>query len=154
MNLEDPQFVDFLLRAKKSTYAAGDAGKVEPSRANSHDLTYREGDWSYLDTYLGGSAFIGEEAVWYKRQPEWGMNYYGTMTIKGIPEGFSDFLKLALRNVLPEAPYRGPELFKEGGFAYSCHWEGTPALFHGNETISLDGQVIYTLAFHGGKIIE
>ncbi len=154
MNIEDPQFIPFLLRAKKSTYAAGDAGKAASSRTASHDLAYNEGDWSYLDTYLGGFAFIGEEAVWYAGKPVWGMNYYGVMTIQGMPEGFSDFLKLALRSVPPQAPYRGPEAYEEGSFAYTCRWEGTPARFKGNETITLDGQVIYTLAFHGGEITE
>ncbi len=154
MNAEDPQFIPFLLRAKKNTYAAGDAGKVAASRPASHDLAYHEGDWSYLDTYLGGFAFIGEEAVWYAGRPVWGMNYYGAMTIHGIPEGFPDFLKLALRNVPAQAPYRGPEAYAEGGFTYTCRWEGSPARFQGEEAIALDGQEIYRLAFHGGAIVE
>jgi hypothetical protein len=154
MNIDDPQFIPFLLRAKKSTYAAGDAGKVASSRSASHDLAYREGDWSYLDTYLGGFAFIGEEAVWYNGKPIWGMNYYGAMTVERIPEGFGDFLKAALRRVPPQAPYRGPEAFAEGGYTYTCAWEGTPARFNGEESIALDGRETYRLAFHGGAVID
>ena len=97
MNITDPDFIPFLLRAKRATYAGGDGGAVASSRQASHDLAYREGDWAYLDTYLGGYAFIGEEAVWQDGKPLWGMNYYGTMTEPEIPEGFSDFLKLSLR---------------------------------------------------------
>lgn len=153
MNINDSQFTAFLLRAKKNTYAAGDAGKVASSRPASHDLAYQEGDLAYLDTYLGGFAFIGEEAVWCHDQPLWGMNYSGTMTCENIPDGFGDFLKLALRGVPAEAPYRGPASFTEGRFTYSCRWEGSLAHFKGEESIALDGEVIYILDFHGGKII-
>lgn len=152
MSNHDPAFTPFLLRAKKATYAAGDAGAVASSRTGSHDLAYQEGEWAYLDTYLGGFAFIGEEAVWKAGTPVWGMNYYGTMTIAEIPEGFGDFLKLALRHVPEEAPYRGPDRFDEGRYSYSCRWQGSPALFSGEETIALDGQTIYLLYFHGGTI--
>lgn len=155
MILSDPQFVPFLLRAKRSTYAAGDQGQVASSRLASHDLAYQDGIYQYLDTYLGGFSFVGEEAVWKANVPVWGMNYYGTMTPAAndsIPEGFSDFLKLALRNVPPEAPYRGPSRFDEGRYTYFCRWEGGLPFFHGEETITLDGEVIYQLYFHGGLI--
>ena len=52
----------FLLHAKKSTYAAG-GKEISPSRPNSHDLRYAENDLVYIDTYLGGKRFIGEEAL-------------------------------------------------------------------------------------------
>ena len=47
-----PQFVQFLIEAKKNTYAAG--GKLStPSRPASKDLFFQRGDYTYLDTYLG-----------------------------------------------------------------------------------------------------
>jgi hypothetical protein len=59
----DSTLLAFLLRAKQATYAAGDeAAWVEPSRPQSHDLAYTEGPYHYLDTYLGGFSFAGEEA--------------------------------------------------------------------------------------------
>ncbi|MBE0698866.1 MAG: XRE family transcriptional regulator, partial [Anaerolineaceae bacterium] len=112
----------------------------------------QEGEWSYLDTYLGGYAFIGEEAVWKDELPLWGMNYYGTMTVPGIPDGFGDFLKLALRGVLYDAPYRGPAQFTQERYTYTCRWEGDLAFFHGTEEIARDGLVVYRLFFHGGAI--
>lgn len=151
--LDNPEFIPFLLRAKKSTYAAGDAGQVASSRTASKDLAYSEGDFAYLDTYLGGYAFLGEEAVWHCGQPLWGMNYYGTMTVAEIPEGFSHFLKQSLLRVPADAPYRGPAFFEEGGFTYTCVWSGDPVFFTGSEAIALHGQVIYKLNFHGGMII-
>lgn len=152
MNFDTPEFRSFLLRAKRSTYAGGNAGQVESSRQQSHDLAYAEPPYAYLDTYLGGYAFAGEEAVWHNGSPVWAMNYYGTMTIDSIPDGFSEFLKFSLRQVPVEAPFRGPALVEQGSFRYDCRWEGDVAMFRGEETISLDGQVIYRLYFHGGGI--
>ncbi len=146
-----PNLLPFLVRAKRATYASG----VEPaqsSRLSSHDLPYQVGDWYYLDTYLGGINFIGEEGVWYQNLPVWGMNYYGWMLSGGVPEGFSQFLKDALLLIEVEAPYRGPAELVIGCFHYSCVWEGEPARFSGEERIDLEGVKIYQLNFHGGLI--
>ncbi len=159
MNIQDPQFIQFLQRAKSSTYAASENAPqlfTASSRAQSHDLAYSEGDWAYYDTYLGGLSFIGEEAVWHCGQPLWGMNYYGAMIPNGQvdtpPDGFSAFLKLALRSVPAEAPYRGPARLEQGGYVYECRWQGDLAEFWGDETIALDGRLIYRLRFHGGLV--
>ncbi len=154
-----PSIIPFLRRAKRATYASSDeadqlAGAQQPSsRPASHDLAYHEGDLFYLDTYLGGFSFAGEEAVWLKEVPLWGMNYYGAMTIGEIPEGFSHFLKVCLREIPADAPYRGPECFTSGRFTYQCRWEGRFEAFKGEETIAMDGDLIYRLSFHGGAIL-
>ncbi|NRW20875.1 transcriptional regulator with XRE-family HTH domain, partial [Clostridium beijerinckii] len=54
--------IDFLCRAKKATYA-GNGGECKSSRPNSHDLEYVEGNLKYIDTYLGGEKFSGEEGL-------------------------------------------------------------------------------------------
>ena len=66
----------FIVRAKAVTYVGG-GGKVAPSRPGSHDLTFAGGDWSYRDSYFGGTDFLGQETVWLKGEPVWAMNYYG-----------------------------------------------------------------------------
>lgn len=150
----DEALISFLIRAKQNTYAAADTAPVTraSSRPNSHDLGYQEGDLLYLDTYLGGFSFAGEEAVWRAGTPLWAMNYYGTMTAPAIPPGFSDFLKQALRLVPAEAPFRGPREFTQGEYTYRCRWEGGIRRFHGEETIYQNGVEIYSLYFHGGVI--
>jgi hypothetical protein len=57
------KITDFLIRAKRATYAAHGA-ETAPSRPNSHDLRYAEENLTYIDSYLGESCFAGEEAVW------------------------------------------------------------------------------------------
>ena len=151
MTEELASMIPFLVRAKRQTYAAGTLPGGS-SRPSSHDLPYREGDWLYIDTYLGGIHVIGEEAVWLVDRPVWGMNYYGWMLVDEIPEGFSAFLKEALLQVPEQAPYRGPQDFSVGLFAYACRWEGEVGCFRGDESILYKDAVIYRLNSHGGRI--
>lgn len=146
-------FMTFLLRAKQNTYASG-RSPDRSSRPASHDLTYVEDPYLYIDTYLGGYAFIGEEAVWHAGVPIWGMNYYGKMLTSEIPDGFSAFLKNALLRVTPEMPYRGPALYTEGSFLFQCAVSGDLSRFKGEEVIFHDSTPIYRLDFHGGEVIQ
>jgi transcriptional regulator with XRE-family HTH domain len=140
--------IDFLLQAKHSTYAAK-SGFVESSRTLSYDAAYQEGDYYYLDTYLGGKCFSGEEAVWIKGVPVWSMNYTGRVT----GEGFSgDFLKEALLHVPREYPYRGPLCFQQGSHVYHAVIQGDFDWYSGVEEIFFEGRKVYECMFHGGKV--
>ena len=144
----DRQTVQFLIRAKRATYA-GKGAETAPSRPGSHDLAYREGEYLYYDTYLGGDRFAGEEALWISDIPCWAMNYAGRV----IGDHFSgDFLKEALLHVPEDAPYRGPREYANGDYLYRCHIEGDFDWFQGQETIDHQGKTIYECFFHGGMI--
>ena len=144
----DKQIVGFLIKAKRATYA-GKGAETAPSRPASHDLVYREGDLMYLDTYLGGEKFAGEEALWIAGVPVWSMNYVGRVT----GENFSgDFLKEALLHVPEDKPYRGPRNYTNGDYAYFCDTEGDFDWFQGRETIDYRGKQVYECFFHGGII--
>lgn len=151
-DINDIQFVKFLIKAKQNTYA-GSGAMTKSSRIASKDLSFREGKWSYLDTYVGDFHFIGEEVVWYDQRPVWGMNYYGRMLVEKIPPGFGEFLKDTLMQVPPEMPFRGPEEFIGKDFSYSCSVEGGLDCFRGKEFITMQGKRIYQLYFHGGEIL-
>ncbi|GKU27416.1 DUF5680 domain-containing protein [Clostridium folliculivorans] len=140
--------IDFLLRAKKSTYA-GNGSEVKASRPNSHDLEYVEGDFKYIDTYLGGKQFSGEEAIWNKDIPLWSMNYSGRV----LDEPFSGkFLKEVLSLVSKENPYRGPIMYEKGQYQYHCIINGGFEWFQGYEEIYFNYNKVYECFFHGGKI--
>lgn len=140
--------LDFLLRAKKSTYAAGGM-EITPSRPNSHDLRYAEDEFLYIDTYLGGKRFVGEEALWIHGLPVWSMNYSGRV----LDQQFNgDFLKRALLLVPPEHPFRGPETYQEGQMRYCCRVDGDDDWFRGFEEILFDHERIYECFFHGGRV--
>ena len=66
----------FVVRAKRASYV-GDGERALPSREGAHDLTFADGQWSYRDSYFGGTDFIGQEVVWLMGEPVWAMNYYG-----------------------------------------------------------------------------
>jgi len=104
----------------------------------------------YMDTYLGGEEFAGEEALWKDGVPFWSMNYSGRVTGPGFS---GDFLKQALLRVPENRPFRGPERYAEGEYEYLCRAEGDTDWFGGYETISLRGTVIYECRFHGGRVI-
>lgn len=106
-NTDINETVLFLVRAKKNTYA-GKAQEIKASRPNSHDFYYEEKEYMYYDTYLGGEKFAGEEAVWYRDEPIWSMNYAGRV----IGEHFNgDFLKEVLNHAPVEQPFRGPDIY-------------------------------------------
>lgn len=147
--VQNKSLIDFLCRAKKMTYA-GKGGESSSSRPASHDLRHEEGDLFYLDSYLGGESFAGEEALWRASLPLWAMNYSGRL----VGEGFSgDFLKECLSLVSLELPYRGPLLHCAGDFVYHSKIEGSFEWFSGNEEIFARGRKVYECRFHGGMIV-
>ena len=144
----DKKLVDFLIRAKQATYA-GKGAETASSRVNSHDLIYREGEYMYYDTYLGGDKFAGEEALWVSEVPYWCMNYVGRVTGSNFS---GDFLKEALLRVPEDKPFRGPEEYNNGDYTYKCSINGDYEWFQGYEIITLKGEQIYECHFHGGLI--
>ncbi|QAT41532.1 DUF5680 domain-containing protein [Clostridium sp. JN-9] len=140
------KIIEFLITAKRKTYA-GKGAEVESSRPRSHDFQYRDGDLLYIDTYLGGEMFSGEEAVWVKDNPVYAMNYSGRV----LSDDFSgDFLKAALSMVSEELPFRGPRLFQDKKFLYRCSVNGTSDWFQGYEEIYYCQNKVYECYFHGG----
>lgn len=139
---------NFLLEAKNKTYA-GKGLETQSSRPLSHDFKYESGDFLYIDTYLGGESFAGEEAVWKQGNPIFSMNYVGRV----LDSSFSgDFLKAALRNVPKEKPFRGPEFFQDKDSIYKCSVTGDTLWFQGYEEIVVNNKRVYECVFHGGKV--
>ncbi len=143
------QIVAFLLVAKKNTYAAAD-NKVNSCRMNSHDFRYEDKNgYTYLDSYLGGECFSGEEAVWLHDNPVWSMNYAGRVTGDNFD---GDFLKEVLKEVPADAPFRGPKIYTKGDYRYHCKVDGEFVWFRGYEEIFYMDDKIYECYFHGGAI--
>ena len=55
--------IEFLIKAKTSTYASGPKYKVPSTKPNSIDYHYEEDNYIYHDTYFGSKEFYGEEIV-------------------------------------------------------------------------------------------
>lgn len=143
----------FIIRAKKATYVAGDVKDLS-SRPGSHDLTFREGDWTYRDSYFGGTDFIGQQTVWFKGEPVWSMIYYGYILRPDLIDGdrAAQTLRAALSTetaqgrLLDNFEWSGPH----GHFSISS--EGTIEHFKGRETIIVNSTPAYALDYMGGFI--
>lgn len=111
----------FLVRAKNSTYITSN-NIVLPSKPNSKDYRYTEGEYTYMDTYIGNENFN------------------------------IDFLKESLTLVSCEIPYRGPEFYQKGDYAYYCQVNGDFDFFYGEEKIYCKQDKVYFCRFHGGNV--
>lgn len=146
---DNSRITNFLILAKRNTYAAK-KNQVESSRTASCDFYYQdESGYEYYDTYLGGERFVGEEAVWFRQTPVWGMNYAGRVIGKHFD---GDFLKDALLSMPYQYPFRGAEIYRRGNYCYHCKVDGTFDWFQGYEDIFYNNDKIYECYFHGGDV--
>ena len=154
-NLSLPDLHTFIFRAKAATYVGGGA-KIAPCRPASHDLQFAEGDWSYLDSYFGGTDFIGEEAVWYIGKPVWVMNYYGYILKPELisPAQAGKMIKASLSRLYTENRFLGGFQYSEDHFTYFDTNQGGFERFTGREWIEYEDVKAYELVYHGGMVRE
>ncbi len=146
---------EFLIEAKKQTYANENVEKVNSSRLNSKDYEYRKDNMVYHDTYFGGTNFIGEEVVYVDNEICWAMNYYGvTLDLSLGEEAMDKALRPALMMVGQDdtIPVRGPKQFNNGEYRYIFEVIGDISYFNGTETIYKNNKKIYELKCSGGLI--
>ena len=147
---------DFLIEAKKQTYANENVSKTASSRLNSNDYEYKKDNMIYHDTFFGGTNFIGEEVVYIDNKTYWAMNYYGTTLDENLSEEAMDkALRPALMKVGEDKnviPVRGPKEFINGEYKYAFEVNGDINCFNGIETIYKNNVKIYELKCTGGLI--
>lgn len=157
--LKEQELIDlqnFLIEAKKETYANGTVEKAKSTRRGSSDYEYKNDKYSYHDTYFGGTDFQGQEVVYQQDDtPIWGMIYYGRTLDESLSEEAMDnALRPALMRVGEDdtIPVRGLKEFENQGYKYTFKVTGDLTNFEGEETIEKEGKEIYTLKCHGGMI--
>lgn len=151
------KLIDFLIEAKKQTYANLSKEKEKSSRVGSIDYNYKKGDMVYHDTYFGNFKFMGEEVVYVENNiVKWGMNYYGVTFDEHLSEEiFNDVLRPALMKVGEDSSVlsvRGPSRFEKDGYVYTFKSIGNIESFEGIEEIYKEGRLIYKLYCNGGVI--
>ena len=144
--------IEFLIKAKTSTYADGIKYKVPSTNANSIDYHYEEDNFIYHDTYFGSKEFYGEEIVNFDNSPIWHMEYKGGVLNDDTTEIYAKVLKPALKNVDNKFPLRGPKEFLVDDYKYTFESIGTFDQFEGKERIYKKDKLVYELICHGGKI--
>ena len=146
-------FKEFLIFAKRSTYISGEQS-IPPKSIASKNFLVEKNDFRYEDQYFGNLTDIGQETVWFKNTPIWGMVYRG-----GIFPDFIDlhqetflFLKQALKNIPSDLPIRGKSFYTENNFEYFNYPEGDIFNFTGKELIFFKGKQICFRNYVGGTI--
>jgi hypothetical protein len=151
--MDNSELEAFIVKAKRAAYV-GSGENAEPSRLGSHDLTFQDGDWSYRDSYFGGTDFLGQEAVWLKSEPVWAMSYYGYILRADLFDGerAGKTIKAALTAMYTEGRFLG-RFEWEGPHGRYVDWsEGDVAHFRGREVILVGGVEAYALDYIGGLV--
>jgi len=143
----------FIVRAKAATYVGG-GEHTDPCRTGSHDLRFCEGEWEYIDSYFGGTDFIGEEVVYFAGKPVWAMNYYGRILRNDLLNGAQagQMIKTSLSRMYEEGRFLGGFEHTEEDLTYVDASAGAADSFHGREFIRRGQDVAYELLYHGGLI--
>ena len=143
----------FIVAAKAATYV-GDGNKVAPTRPASHDLGFEQGAWHYLDSYFGGTDFLGQETVWHRGEPVWSMLSYGYITRPDLIDGqrAGATIKAALSAMYGDGRFLGGWEWSGEHGTYRDTSTGTFEHFHGRETIGVGGVEAYALDYFGGLV--
>jgi hypothetical protein len=147
------QLEHFIVKAKAATYV-GDGKNTESCRQGSHDLKFQESSFSYLDSYFGGTDFIGQEVVYYENEPVWAMNYYGRIIEpeKITPAEAGQIIKESLSLMYQEGRFLGGFEHQTGNGVYTDTSQGGLESFMGKEWITRETVRVYELLYHGGLI--
>ncbi len=143
----------FIVQAKAATYV-GNGQTTNSSRKSSHDLAFQDGQFSYLDSYFGGTDFIGQEVVYENDEPVWAMNYYGRILepekITAAETG--QIIKESLSKLYEAGRFLGGFAHAFGESVYTDTNQGDVTSFTGKEWITRAGVLVYELVYHGGMI--
>lgn len=144
---------EFLVKAKKATYASGDNAKSIVEADKSTSLFFEDGELKYHDNYFGGEPFGGREVVFLADKPVYIMVYYGRVS-ENVPEinVVYKFLQKALSLISDDYPYRGPKEYSEDNLVYTNQYDGDIDNFSGEEVITMDGKEVFRTKYIGGVV--
>ncbi|KQV63787.1 DUF5680 domain-containing protein [Rhizobium sp. Root1220] len=143
----------FILEAKRATYVGGGSASHACRRA-SHDIRYECGPWSYLDSYFGGTDFLGQEVVWKNDDPVWAMNYYGRILDQELIDGAiaGTVIQEALSALYRLGRFLGAFEYVVRQYRYVDNSNESVEGFVGIERIYVEAKEVYRLDYHGGLV--
>ncbi|WP_434358728.1 DUF5680 domain-containing protein [Parasalinivibrio latis] len=144
---------DFIVKAKANSYV-GRAPKCLPYRQGSHDVQFVEGRFKYLDSYFGGTDFLGQEVVYFDDQPVWAMNYYGKILRPDMYDAVKagEVILESLAQLYRTGTFLGDFCHETPFGTYFDTNSGQVETFTGYEWIQYEGKKVYDLHYHGGLI--
>ncbi|HAS61125.1 MAG TPA: hypothetical protein DCS35_00290 [Vibrio sp.] len=147
------ELYQFIVEAKANAYVAR-APKCLPYRLGSHDIQYQNGLFQYMDSYFGGTDFLGQEVVYFDNEPIWAMNYYGKILTPDIydAEKAGNTVLASLSKLYKSGHFLGNTVNETNMGTYYDTNQGDVFSFTGYEWIELVHQKVYELHYHGGLI--
>ncbi|MFA6132298.1 MAG: DUF5680 domain-containing protein [Patescibacteria group bacterium] len=152
----------FFMMAKNETYASGKESKRLPFFPKAKMMTFGEGDFRYIDTWLSYGKpnkysirySFGITVIFYRGKPIWLMWYQGWWR-SNVP-GVLNFLRRALAAATEFRGGRGPGFFREGDGmsytnAYDDLWdlEKTFTDFRGHDLVNVwENKSPHTVYYH------
>lgn len=154
-HLSPEKLTAFIVKAKAATYV-GDGAKSVSYRPGAHSLQFHSDDFSYLDSYFGGTDFLGQELVYHQNTPVWAMNYYGRILEPSLLNGekAGQIIKESLSAMYEAGRFLGGFEYHTQHGIYTDTSEGDVTSFTGKEWIACNGIIAYELVYHGGVIVE
>ncbi|MCB8976325.1 MAG: hypothetical protein H6657_02745 [Ardenticatenaceae bacterium] len=144
---------DFIVRAKAYAYVGNGSASLA-YRPGSHDIQYHETNFAYIDSYFGGTDFLGQEVVYFHGTPVWAMNYYGKILRPDLYSGAQagQVIKESLSLLYQDGRFLGPFTHETANGIYFDTNDGDVFSFTGYEWIELDREKVYDLHYHGGLV--
>ncbi|MCL4516080.1 MAG: DUF5680 domain-containing protein [Firmicutes bacterium] len=145
----------FIVRAKAATYV-GRGAKSLSYRPGSHDLQYHEEAFSYLDSYFGGTDFLGQEVVYFEGKPVWSMSYYGRILEPSLISAAEagQIIQESLSRMYTQGRFLEGFEHSIGDSTYFDTSDGDLTFFTGKEWITRGNAMVYELLYHGGLVKE
>lgn len=144
----------FLVNAKKNTYASGGENQAKASSDSAKEYIFEENSFKYIDRYKGHEKFEGREEVLENNEMIWEMYYNGSILSNQISANdVYSFLRKALKQISKDQPFRGPAELIDGEYRYVNNTEGDIEEFSGEEQIFCKDELVYKLIYNG-KIIN
>ncbi|MEK6953258.1 MAG: DUF5680 domain-containing protein [Nanoarchaeota archaeon] len=156
------KLAEFLVKAKKNTYASLNKMEIEPERPGFDELEFEGEGFYYRDSYVGFFQAPGMEVVRLdgkNGKSIWTMAYSGGMLKKyhgdvDFAKKVFTFLKKALEAVSVESPFRGPKNLKDNEWEYVNDIEGDIERFVGYEKIFFKKEEVFSQDYIGGIVLD
>lgn len=150
--MDEGALKSFLLQSSLAGYAEGDAKTWVQETDGATTIHFQQGAWRMHDNFFGGEPYGGREVVFHQDRPVWMLVYYGWVDEERDASALYQILRRALAKMPAEAPYRGPQEYREEAFTYTNEWNGDLGCLSGREQITVGDSLAYAAHYSGGWV--
>lgn len=147
----------FIFSPTNSYFGGNTKYEKRPERKGFFEITAKDGNFSYRDSFTGHIRSRGMEVVRFKGKPVWTSLYGGGM-VKGYEKMADEtfgFLKQAFQSKNTSSnSFRGPSKYKKDDWEYKYKQEGSLEEFTGYEEIYYRGKLVFFHRIIGGTVVN